>query len=79
MNASDTHRECGMTTTAYHVSGMSCGHCIEAVTKELEQLEGVLSVTIDLAAGVATVSSEAPLDAALVRAAVSEAGYEVAA
>ena len=68
-----------MTTTNYHVSGMSCDHCVQAVTSGIEQLAGVRTVNVDLATGVVTVSSDAPLDDALVRAAVSEAGYEVAA
>jgi copper chaperone len=68
-----------MTKTTYQVNGMSCAHCVQAVTRELEQLDGVRTVTIDLATGVVTVSSDAPLDDALVRAAVDEAGYEVAA
>jgi copper chaperone len=67
-----------MTTTNYQVSGMSCDHCVQAVTSGIEQLDGVRTVNVDLATGVVTVSSDAPLDDALVRAAVSEAGYEVA-
>jgi copper chaperone len=66
-----------MTTTTYHVNGMSCEHCVNAVSQELGRLEGVRTVDVDLASGVITVSSETPLDDALVRAAVDEAGYEV--
>jgi copper chaperone len=66
-----------MTTTTYHVNGMSCEHCVNAVSQELERLDGVRTVDVDLASGVITVSSETPLDDALVRAAVDEAGYEV--
>jgi copper ion binding protein len=68
-----------MTATTYQVNGMSCAHCVQAVTREIEQLDGVRTVSVDLATGVVTVSSEAPLDDALVREAVDEAGYEVAA
>jgi copper chaperone len=67
-----------MTTASYHVKGMTCAHCVQAVTTELEQLEGVRTVDVDLATGVVIVSSETPLHDALVRAAVDEAGYEVA-
>jgi copper chaperone len=66
-----------MTTTTYHVNGMSCEHCVNAVSQELERLDGVRTVDVDLASGVITVSSETPLDDALVRAAVDEAGDEV--
>jgi copper chaperone CopZ len=69
------------TTTTYNVSGMTCGHCVSAVTEELSKLDGVTAVDIDLVAGGTSpvhVSSDAPLDAAAVRAAVDEAGYELA-
>jgi copper chaperone len=66
------------TTTTYNVTGMSCGHCVSAVTEELSKLDGVRDVLVDLDAGTATVTSDAPLDQGAVRAAVDEAGYEVA-
>jgi copper chaperone CopZ len=67
-----------MTTTTILVDGMTCGHCVTAVTEELGQLPGVTSVAVDLQAGgtsPVTVSSEAPLDPARLAAAVQEAGY----
>jgi copper chaperone len=66
-----------MTTTEYKVKGMTCGHCVSAVTEEVGGVEGVTGVKVDLASGVVTVSSTAPLDDRAVRAAVDEAGYEV--
>jgi copper chaperone len=63
------------TTATYQVSGMTCGHCVSAVTDELTRLAGVRDVTVDLATGSVTVTSEAPLPVADVRAAVDEAGY----
>ncbi|MEV4437121.1 heavy-metal-associated domain-containing protein [Streptomyces sp. NPDC049555] len=67
-----------MTTTVYKVTGMTCGHCESAVTSELSALEGVTSVQAVAATGLVTVDSAAPLDEAAVRAAVDEAGYELA-
>jgi copper chaperone len=67
-----------MVTTTYRISGMTCEHCVGSVRGELAQLPGVLEVRVDLGAGTATVTSEQPLDDAAVRAAVDEAGYEVA-
>jgi copper chaperone CopZ len=58
---------------------MSCQHCVNAVTEELSKLPGVLRVTVDLPTGEVSVESDAPLADADVRAAVDEAGYEVAA
>lgn len=65
-------------TTTYRVTGMTCGHCEGAVTEELSALDGVSSVKAVAATGLVTVTSEAPLDDAAVRAAVDEAGYELA-
>jgi copper ion binding protein len=65
-------------TSTYTVTGMTCAHCVQAVTSELSELSGVDAVQVDLAAGAVTVTSAAPLAAADVRAAVDEAGYELA-
>ncbi len=67
-----------MTTTTYTVVGMTCGHCVSAVTEEVSTVPGVTGVDVDLASGGLTVTSEAPVDDTAVRAAVEEAGYEVA-
>ncbi len=69
-----------MTTTNYTVSGMTCGHCVAAVTDELSALPGVRAVDVDLVAGgesTVTVTSDSPVDDSAVRAAVDEAGYQV--
>ena len=68
-----------MTTTTYAITGMTCGHCVDAVSTELGRLPGVTEVRVDLAAGTATVTSDEPLDPRAVRNAVDEAGYELAA
>ncbi|GAA0516191.1 heavy metal transport/detoxification protein [Paractinoplanes deccanensis] len=65
-------------TSTYTVTGMTCGHCVQAVTGELSALPGVADVQVDLASGAVTVTSEAPLTDEAVRAAVDEAGYELA-
>ena len=64
----------------YAVRGMTCDHCVVAVTEEISALEGVIGVDIELVVNGnsrVTVASEHPLDAHLVRAAVDEAGYEI--
>lgn len=68
-----------MTTTSYTVVGMTCGHCVTAVTEEVTQVPGVTGVDVDLASGGLTVASAGPVSDDAVRAAVEEAGYEVAA
>jgi copper chaperone CopZ len=68
-----------MTTTAtYDVKGMTCGHCAGSVAGEIAKLDGVTDVAVDLEGGKVAVTSTTPLDAEAVRAAVVEAGYEVA-
>jgi len=70
-----------MSTTTYSVTGMTCSHCVAAVTEEVARLDGVSAVEIDVIAGGdsrVTVTSAAPLDVAAVRAAVDEAGYTLA-
>jgi copper chaperone CopZ len=69
-----------MTTTTYTVRGMTCGHCVNAVTEELQEIDGVTDVTIELVEGgdsPVTVTSATELDRAAVVAAVDEAGYEL--
>ena len=68
----------GSVTTVYKVSGMSCGHCEGAVSGEISQLPGVSSVRAVASSGEVTVVSAAPLDEEAVRAAVDEAGFELA-
>ena len=60
-------------TTTYVVEGMTCGHCVAAVTKEIEAIVGVDHVEVSLDAGRATVTGAVPAEAVL--AAVVEAGY----
>lgn len=67
-----------MSTATYTVTGMTCGHCVSSVTEEVSQVPGVTAVDVDLATGGLTVTSDAPVDGSAVRAAVEEAGYEVA-
>jgi len=66
-----------MTTATYQVTGMTCEHCVHAVTGELENLDGVSDVRVDLTPGgetAVTVSSDGPLAAEAVAAALDEAG-----
>lgn len=66
-----------MSTTTYTVSGMTCGHCVAAVTEEVAKLDDVKSVDVDLDSGRVTVESDGPVDDAAFAAAVDEAGYTV--
>jgi copper chaperone CopZ len=62
----------------YSVIGMTCGHCVSAVTTELSRLPGVREVEVDLSTGTVTVASDGLLPIDEVRLAVDEAGYALA-
>ncbi len=66
------------TSQTYVVTGMTCEHCVNAVTEEVAAIEGVSDVQVDLATGGLTVTSTAPVEDAAVAAAVDEAGYALA-
>jgi copper ion binding protein len=67
-----------MTETSYIVTGMTCEHCVNSVTEEVGKIDGVESVAVDLPTGAVTVVSASVLSEDAVRAAVDEAGYQVA-
>jgi copper chaperone len=71
-----------MTSATYQVSGMTCEHCVHAVTEEVKNLGHVSDVTVQLVPGglsTVTVTSGAPLTRQQVAAALTEAGdYQLA-
>lgn len=68
-----------MSTESYTVTGMTCGHCVSSVTEEVSALAGVTDVQVDLESGRLTVTAATTVDAAQVKGAVEEAGYQLAA
>ena len=70
------------TTTTFAVSGMTCDHCVAAVTQEVGGLDGVDRVDVALVPdgdSLVTVASDRALLSKEIRAAVEEAGYELSA
>ena len=65
------------STATYTVAGMTCSHCVGAVTEEVAKISGVTDVQVDLASGAVTIASETPVEETAVKAAVDEAGYEL--
>jgi len=59
------------------IKGMSCQHCVSAVTKALEQLDGVKNVEVSLEKGEAWFEEERSVDREALRKAVQDAGYDV--
>lgn len=93
--ASDCGCGCGHTSAAsaepattaspsnieLRVEGMTCDHCVRAVTDELSAVENVTAVTVDLHAGttsIVRVTTDGPVDEQAVAAAIDEAGYTLA-
>ena len=68
-----------MPEATYLVEGMTCDHCVRAVTTEVSSIPGVTDVDVDLPSGAVRVTSAEPVDEGAFRAAVEEAGYEVRA
>ncbi len=63
--------------TTINISGMSCNHCVMAVTKALDEVDGIIDIKVDLAKGKATFDEVTPVDMDTVKEKVKEAGYEV--
>ena len=59
----------------YSVPGISCGHCKSAIEAEVSGVDGVDSVEVDIDAKLVTVTGG---DDAAIRAAIDDAGYDVA-
>ena len=59
------------------VAGMTCQHCVNAVTEEVSALDGVSTVDVDLESGRVVISSHTPLSHSELQAAIAEAGYEI--
>ena len=63
-----------MTERVFQVSGMTCGHCVSAVSEEVGRVPGVQAVAVDLESGQVTVTGADYRDEQIA-AAVDEAGY----
>lgn len=67
-----------MTLTHLLVDGMTCQHCVHAVTEEVSALPTVSDISVQLVAGgtsTVTVTSATPLSDDQLRMAIDEAGY----
>lgn len=59
------------------IKGMSCAHCVAAVTRALSEIKGIKNVKVDLSRGEATFDEDYPVDLAIVIKQVEKAGYRV--
>lgn len=63
--------------TTIKIKGMSCQHCVMAVTKALGSIEGTRDVRVDLAKGEATFTEVSPVDRKVIGEKIKKAGFEV--
>jgi copper chaperone len=70
-----TIAQCEPMKTQWKVSGMSCGHCVRAITQAIQALDPQAQIQVNLAQ--ATVNIESSLTQAAIAAAIEEAGYAV--
>ncbi len=63
--------------TTIKIKGMTCNHCVMAVTNALNEIDGIKNVKVDLAKGGADFDEEKAVDMDLVRDRIKKAGYEV--
>ena len=61
----------------FQVQGMSCGHCVNAVTQAVKSIDPKAEVQVDLGSGKVQVQSQQ--DHAVIAKAIEEEGYKVAA
>jgi copper chaperone len=59
------------------IKGMSCQHCVMAVTKALTGIEGIKDVRVDLQKGEASFTEDGPVDRAVIRERIAKAGFEL--
>jgi copper chaperone len=59
------------------IKGMTCRHCVMAVTKALVGIDGIRDVKVDLASGEASYTEDAPVADALIRERIAKAGFDV--
>ena len=59
------------------IQGMSCQHCVMAVTKALGAIPGIKNLKVDLAKGEASFENSQNVGRASIRKAVEDAGYRV--
>ena len=63
--------------TTIKIKGMSCNHCVMAVTKALNAMDGVANVKVSLEVGEAAFEEKKPVDMAVVKEKIKKAGFEV--
>jgi copper chaperone len=66
-----------MTTVEYHISNISCGHCVHTIESEIGDLEGVVSVNADQESRMVTIDYQPPADEGKIKELLTEINYPV--
>ena len=67
------------TMTTIKITGMRCGHCVASVTQALSSLAGISDVQVNLDKNEATFTETTPVDPSVIKEAIAQIGFEVAA
>ena len=67
-----------MSQLVYSIPKISCGHCVAAITNELQEIEGVKQISGDPQAKTVTLELESPATGEQIKAKLEEIGYPVA-
>ncbi|MBN1662146.1 MAG: heavy-metal-associated domain-containing protein [Deltaproteobacteria bacterium] len=59
------------------IEGMSCNHCVMAVTKALQGIDGIENVKVNLEKGEARFDEKKPVDPDIIKAKIKKAGFDV--
>jgi len=63
--------------TTIKIKGMSCQHCVMAVKKALNGIDGIENASVDLEAGQAVFDTTQPVDMEVVKERIKKAGFDV--
>jgi copper chaperone len=66
-----------MKMTKIKIQGMTCEHCVRAVTNALSGVEGVTNVKVSLEKNEAVFDTSSQVDMEKIKKAVEEEGYKV--
>jgi copper chaperone len=67
-----------MVERVYSVPGVNCEHCVNAINKELSQIEGIQKIDVDLQTKKVKVQASESVPDERIRAGIDEAGFDIA-
>jgi copper chaperone len=74
----ESHKKGEGCMATIKITGMSCQHCVMAVTKALSGVDGISNVKVSLEKGEASFDEAKPVDMSVIRERIKKAGFDVA-